>query len=266
MADKVLVATALIMLIPLGRLPAWLALLILCREMIVTGLRGIAASSGIVVPASGMGKIKSVVQYVGLGTLIFPLDLLPLPFLHRLGLMIVYVALVLTIWSGIDYFLKLKDLFLAPPGSRIGRPGLSPSSVHQLSGTGNDVSVSEAAGCRIRSAARYFSRERTDSERARHMDKIHQGDGQPDLDGHLRGGHDLQPLKGQFLDRDDRDDRGILDGIDEFVGQGRKDPSSGLGQNDVRSSAASREKPRAWDASHCPFSTDSIPALIISAI
>jgi len=118
LADKVLVATALIMLIPLGRLPAWLALLILCREVIVTGLRGVAASSGIVVPASGMGKIKSIVQYVGLGTLIFPLDLLPLPFLHRAGLMIVYIALVLTIWSGIDYFLKLKDLFLAPPGPR----------------------------------------------------------------------------------------------------------------------------------------------------
>lgn len=118
LADKVLVATALIMLIPLGRLPAWLALLIICREMIVTGLRGVAASSGIVVAASRMGKIKSVVQYVGLGTLIFPLDLVQLSFLHRLGLMIMYVSLVLTIWSGIDYFLKLKNLFLAPPGRR----------------------------------------------------------------------------------------------------------------------------------------------------
>lgn len=118
LADKVLVATALIMLIPLGRLPAWLVLLILCREMIITGLRGVAASSGIVVAASGMGKLKSVVQYIGLGTLIFPLDLLHLDFLHRVGLMIMYAALALTIWSGIDYFLKLKNLFLAPPGSR----------------------------------------------------------------------------------------------------------------------------------------------------
>jgi len=118
LADKVLVCTALIMLIPLGRLPAWVALLILCREMIVTGLRGIAATTGIVVSASGMGKIKSIIQYIGLGTLIFPLDLLPLPFLHRLGLMIVYVSVVVTIWSGVDYFLKLKDLFLAPPASR----------------------------------------------------------------------------------------------------------------------------------------------------
>ncbi|HBI16081.1 MAG TPA: CDP-diacylglycerol--glycerol-3-phosphate 3-phosphatidyltransferase [Desulfobulbaceae bacterium] len=118
LADKVLVTTALIMLIPLGRLPAWVALLILCREMIITGLRGIAATTGIVVSASGMGKIKSIIQYIGVGTLIFPLDLLPLPFLHRLGLMIVYVSLVVAIWSGIDYFLKLKDLFLSPPASR----------------------------------------------------------------------------------------------------------------------------------------------------
>lgn len=115
LADKVLVTTALIMLIPLGRLPAWVALLILCREMIITGLRGIAASTGIVVSASGMGKIKSIVQYIGLGTLIFPPDLLPIPFLHDLGRVIVYVSLVVAIWSGIDYFLKLKSLFLSPP-------------------------------------------------------------------------------------------------------------------------------------------------------
>ena len=114
LADKVLVATALIMLVPLNRLPAWLALVILCRELIITGLRGIAASSGIVVAASGLGKIKSVIQYIGLGTLIFPIDLLPLPFLHRLGLLILYGALILTIWSGFDYFFNLKQIFLAP--------------------------------------------------------------------------------------------------------------------------------------------------------
>ncbi|HEB49611.1 MAG TPA: CDP-diacylglycerol--glycerol-3-phosphate 3-phosphatidyltransferase, partial [Desulfobulbus sp.] len=54
LADKVLVATALIMLIPLGLIPAWLALLILCRELMVTGLRGVASAAGIVVAASGL--------------------------------------------------------------------------------------------------------------------------------------------------------------------------------------------------------------------
>lgn len=115
LADKVLVTTTLVMLIPLGRVPAWLVLIIVCREIIITGLRGIAASSGIVVAASGLGKIKSIIQYIGIGTLIFPLGLLPLPFLHQLGLGILYVSLVLTIWSGLDYFYKLKQIFLAPP-------------------------------------------------------------------------------------------------------------------------------------------------------
>ena len=113
LADKLLVTTALVMLIPLGRLPAWVALIILSREMMVTGLRGIASSAGIVVAASGLGKVKSTLQYIGLGMLIFPLGLLPLPFLHRLGLAVVYVALVMTVWSGFDYFYTLRRVFLA---------------------------------------------------------------------------------------------------------------------------------------------------------
>ncbi|MCL2790144.1 MAG: CDP-diacylglycerol--glycerol-3-phosphate 3-phosphatidyltransferase [Desulfobulbus sp.] len=112
LADKVLVATALVMLIPIGRMPAWVTLIILCREIVVTGLRSVASSSGIVVDASNMGKWKSTIQYIGLGTLIFPNDVLPIPFLHQIGLAIVYVALVLTVWSGIDYFYKLRKIFL----------------------------------------------------------------------------------------------------------------------------------------------------------
>jgi CDP-diacylglycerol--glycerol-3-phosphate 3-phosphatidyltransferase len=112
LADKVLVTAALIMLIPLGRLPAWVALVILSREMMVTGLRGVASASGVVVAASGLGKIKSIMQYIGLGTLIFPLGIVPIPCLHQIGLGLVYVALVLTVWSGLDYFYKLRGVFL----------------------------------------------------------------------------------------------------------------------------------------------------------
>jgi len=112
LADKVMVTAALVMLIPLGRLPAWVALVILAREMMVTGLRGVASASGIVVAASGLGKIKSIMQYIGLGTLIFPLGVVPIPWLHQAGLGLVYVALVLTVWSGLDYFYKLRRVFL----------------------------------------------------------------------------------------------------------------------------------------------------------
>lgn len=112
LADKILVTTALIMLIPLDRLPAWVALVILSREILITGLRGVASAEGVVVAASGLGKIKSIVQYIGLGTLIFPLGVLPVPYLHQIGLIIVYIALILTVWSGADYFYKLRKVFL----------------------------------------------------------------------------------------------------------------------------------------------------------
>ena len=114
LADKVLVATPLIMLIPMGRVPAWVSLLIITRELAVTGLRGLAAANGIVVSASGLGKIKSIFQYTALCVLIFPAALLPIPFLHDLGRIILYVSLLLTVWSGVDYFVKLQRLYLSP--------------------------------------------------------------------------------------------------------------------------------------------------------
>lgn len=112
LADKVLVTTALVMLIPTGKLPAWVALIILCRELVVTGLRGVASSTGLVIAASSLGKWKSTIQYIGLGTLIFPLGVLPIPNLHHIGLAIVYVAMILAVWSGVDYFYKVRRIFL----------------------------------------------------------------------------------------------------------------------------------------------------------
>ena len=115
LADKMLVATPLIMLIPMDRIPAWVSLLIISRELAVTGLRGLAAASGIIVSASGLGKIKSVFQYTALCVLIFPATFLPIPFLHDLGRVILYVSLLLTLWSGFDYFVRLQKIYLNPP-------------------------------------------------------------------------------------------------------------------------------------------------------
>lgn len=111
LADKVLVTTALIMLIPSGKLPAWIALVILCREIMVTGLRGMASAEGVVVAASGLGKVKSICQYLGLGMLIFPPGQ-AMPYLPQVGLGMVYVALAMTVWSGLDYFYSLRGVFL----------------------------------------------------------------------------------------------------------------------------------------------------------
>ncbi len=112
LADKALVSTALIMLIPLGRMPAWVCLLIICREMIVTGFRGLAASTGTVVAADQLGKYKSNFQYFGLGFLIFPLGVLPVPYQYEIGMGLIYISLILAVWSAMEYFYKLRNIFI----------------------------------------------------------------------------------------------------------------------------------------------------------
>ena len=114
LADKVLVTTVLIMLIPLGKLPALASLIIICREIIVTGFRGFAATTGKVVAAGMLGKIKSNLQYFGLGFLIFPLNVLPVPFQYEIGRALIYASLVMAVWSAFDYFYKLRSIFKEP--------------------------------------------------------------------------------------------------------------------------------------------------------
>lgn len=114
LADKVLVTTALVMLIPLGKLEAWVCLLIICREIIVTGFRGLAATTGTVVAAGKIGKHKSNLQYFGIGFLIFPLGVLPVPYQYEIGRLLIYGSLVLAIWSAVEYFYKLRSIFMEP--------------------------------------------------------------------------------------------------------------------------------------------------------
>ncbi len=112
LADKALVTTALIMLIPLGKVAAWVCLVIICREIIVTGFRGLAATTGLVVAAGSIGKIKSNFQYFGLGFLIFPEGVVPVPFQHEIGTILLYISMVLAVWSAVVYFYSLRDVFL----------------------------------------------------------------------------------------------------------------------------------------------------------
>jgi len=111
LADKVLVTTVLIMLIPLGRLVAWVCLVIICREIIVTGFRGLAATTGIIVAAGKLGKYKSTCQYIGLGFLIFPRGILTIPYQYEIGRILVYISLVLAVWSAASYFYNLRTIF-----------------------------------------------------------------------------------------------------------------------------------------------------------
>jgi len=105
LADKLLVCTALIMLIPLGRVEAWIVAVIIAREMAVTTLRGIAGAKGVVIAASQLGKKKALAQLVATNILIlhyryFFIDT------HWLGTILIWIALVMTLWSGIDYFVR----------------------------------------------------------------------------------------------------------------------------------------------------------------
>lgn len=114
-ADKLLVMAALIMIIPLDRVPAWMVLVILSREIVITGLRGIASNEGIVIAASNLGKYKTIFQIVAiLGLLLhykyhwlfgvqssfFYVDM------HNVGIFYLWIATIITIWSGVDYLVR----------------------------------------------------------------------------------------------------------------------------------------------------------------
>jgi len=112
LADKLLVTAGLIMLIPLDRVPAWVCLIIIAREIFITGIRGLAASTGTVVAADNLGKIKSNFQYYGVGLLIFPLNLLPIPYQYESAMVLIYLSVVMSIWSAVNYTYKLRNIFV----------------------------------------------------------------------------------------------------------------------------------------------------------
>ncbi|MBN1276122.1 MAG: CDP-diacylglycerol--glycerol-3-phosphate 3-phosphatidyltransferase [Deltaproteobacteria bacterium] len=110
LADKLLISMTMIMLIPLGRIPVWVVIVIIGREMAVTGLRGIAVSEGIVIQANSLGKYKTIFQSVALLGLCLHYEYLSVNF-HVVGMFFLWVALGLTLWSGWDYFWQFKRVF-----------------------------------------------------------------------------------------------------------------------------------------------------------
>ena len=102
LADKLLVTAALISLVELQLLSGWVAVIIIGREFAVTGLRTVAASDGVVIAASKLGKYKTVSQIIAIVAMFLP----QLPFYPYLGHAAMAVAVFFTLWSGIDYFAK----------------------------------------------------------------------------------------------------------------------------------------------------------------
>lgn len=102
LADKLLNLAALIMLIPLGRMPAWLVVIILVREISITALRGIAANEQIVIAASKWGKYKNAFGSIGIGAIILYYPFLGVDWL-LIGWVMLIISVVFSIGSGVDY-------------------------------------------------------------------------------------------------------------------------------------------------------------------
>lgn len=105
-ADKLVVTTAMIMMIPIGRIPAWIVAIIIMRDLLVDGLRSIASADGLVIDASRLGKQKTLCQVIAVSALLIHYDTVFGIDAHAVGIVVLYLALVLTVWSGADYFIK----------------------------------------------------------------------------------------------------------------------------------------------------------------
>jgi len=117
LADKLLVMATLVWMIPLGRIEAWLVIVLLAREFSITGLRGIASNEGLVIAARPMGKHKTALQMVAILCLIIHFRY-PIIFTNfsvnfqQVGLYTIYISLVFSIFSAVEYiqfFLKAID-------------------------------------------------------------------------------------------------------------------------------------------------------------
>jgi CDP-diacylglycerol--glycerol-3-phosphate 3-phosphatidyltransferase len=104
MADKLLIATVMIMLIPLNRVPAWVVAVIIARELAVTGLRGIASEKDIIIAANWLGKYKTAFQCAAIIPLLVHYPILGLQF-QLAGEFFLWIALFFTLWSGFDYLM-----------------------------------------------------------------------------------------------------------------------------------------------------------------
>lgn len=112
-ADKILVTTVLIMLIPLGRVPAWMIAVVISREIAVTGLRAVASNAGLVIPASNLGKYKTFAQISSIIALLIHYEFFGIDF-HLAGMALFVAAFILTVWSGLDYFIGFFRAHSAP--------------------------------------------------------------------------------------------------------------------------------------------------------
>jgi CDP-diacylglycerol--glycerol-3-phosphate 3-phosphatidyltransferase len=125
LADKIIVLSALVMLVRLGRVPVWVVVVIVAREFLISGVRSIAASEGLVISASQGGKWKTSLQLTGIICLMlhyhYPIDYVAATVMtdfHAVGITILYVSLVPSIVSAIDY---VRAFYTLDTGEQVSR-------------------------------------------------------------------------------------------------------------------------------------------------
>lgn len=112
LADKILTSAAYISLVGLGKVPAWVVVIIIAREFAITGFRTLAVSAGVTIAASPLGKIKTITQLVALILLLlnnFPFIYTGIP----VDIIMLYVSLFFTVLSGVDYLYKNRKILTA---------------------------------------------------------------------------------------------------------------------------------------------------------
>ncbi|WP_242396213.1 CDP-diacylglycerol--glycerol-3-phosphate 3-phosphatidyltransferase [Anaeromyxobacter oryzisoli] len=130
LADKLIVMAALVMLVHLGRVAAWVVIVVMAREFIVTGLRTIAMSEGIVIAAGREGKHKTAFQVAAITFLLlhytYPINAIFFSFdldANRVGTWLLYISLVFSVWSAVSYFDGfIRAVYKAPQRSEAVPP------------------------------------------------------------------------------------------------------------------------------------------------
>ena len=123
MADKLVVMTALIMLTGMARMPhvpAWMVVVLVSRETLVTGLRAVAAAEGLIVGAEELGKYKMSLQAIAIHGLLIHYTYMHVDFFAA-GMFVLWIAMVVTVWSGVEYYLSARAVLsprMKPPARR----------------------------------------------------------------------------------------------------------------------------------------------------
>jgi len=109
-ADKLLVMSALVILVGQGRMPSWVCILLLARELAISGFRLVAVDAGVVIAAGWLGKVKTVMQMTAIIMLFLLVPVTGEPLLGNFGVVLaniaMYLCAVMTVWSGVDYIVR----------------------------------------------------------------------------------------------------------------------------------------------------------------